>query len=201
MNVPYAAEIQTASQNAGVPASILAGLLAQESSFNPTAKHVNPSGSVDRGIAQINNVAHPSVTNAQAYNPTYAISWAANYLSSLINKCGSVTGGLSAYNTGSCSNTNGIKYAQQVLSLSQEYTSLNSTTSTTSNQLVEGVDVANTNTHSGKTLEDLLTQKSSTSTGILHPVGTAEVILEYAAGIIAGLLLIGVGIWIAARRN
>jgi len=57
----------------GFPAgtSQLDGLatIAAESGRNPNAKHVNDDGSIDRGLWQINNVAHPDVTDATAYDP------------------------------------------------------------------------------------------------------------------------------------
>ncbi len=40
-----------------------------ESRFNATATHTNADGSVDRGLWQINSVAYPNVTNAQAFDP------------------------------------------------------------------------------------------------------------------------------------
>lgn len=49
-----------------------------ESRLNPKAinKHNNnPSHSIDRGLFQINNYYHPSITDAQAYDPTFATIW------------------------------------------------------------------------------------------------------------------------------
>lgn len=36
------------------------------------ARHVNPDGSIDRGLWQINNVSHPDVTDAVAYDAVAA---------------------------------------------------------------------------------------------------------------------------------
>jgi len=38
-----------------------------ESKFDPMATHVNNNGSVDRGIAQINSYAHPTMTDPYNY--------------------------------------------------------------------------------------------------------------------------------------
>ena len=43
-----------------------------ESGRNPLAKHVNADGSIDRGIWQINDKAHPDVSDATAYDPVLA---------------------------------------------------------------------------------------------------------------------------------
>jgi len=39
-----------------------------ESALSPTAKNVNSSGSIDRGLFQINNKWHPEVSDIDAYN-------------------------------------------------------------------------------------------------------------------------------------
>lgn len=109
---------QQAGATKGLPTGLLAGLIEIESGGNPNITHDN-AHSIDRGIAQINNVAHPDVTNAQAYNPSFAIPWAANELSGLIGKCGSVVGGLEAYNSGRCSGDTG--YASAVLAAAKRY--------------------------------------------------------------------------------
>lgn len=46
-----------------------------ESSLNPNAKNVNKSGSVDRGVFQINDYWHKEVSDEQAYNLKYATEW------------------------------------------------------------------------------------------------------------------------------
>lgn len=62
--------------DAGFPAgtSQLDGvcIIAAESGRNPDAKHVNTDGSIDRGLWQINDKAHPDVTDAMAYDPVQA---------------------------------------------------------------------------------------------------------------------------------
>lgn len=94
--------IQEASVATGWPAPLLHAQLNYESRLRPNATGFNKSGSIDRGIAQINNQAHPEVSDAEAYNPRFAIHWAAAYDAALYQRCGSYAGALQAYNSGRC---------------------------------------------------------------------------------------------------
>lgn len=47
-------------------------IVCAESGRDPAAKHVNKDGSIDRGLWQINDRAHPEVTDAQAFDPVRA---------------------------------------------------------------------------------------------------------------------------------
>ena len=47
-------------------------IVCAESGRNPLAKHVNTDGSIDRGLWQINDKAHPDVTDQAAYDPVQA---------------------------------------------------------------------------------------------------------------------------------
>ena len=109
----YAPLIASSAHRYRVPADILDSLLYVESGFNPAAFHRNTNGSVDRGIAQINSAAHPHVTAQQADNPAFAIPYAAQILASNRQRCGSWSGALQAYNSGSCTGAPG--YAARVL--------------------------------------------------------------------------------------
>jgi hypothetical protein len=86
----------------GVPAEILSAALARESA-NFKDKyvygwHVDGTG---RGIAGIDKVYHPEVSDAQAFDPNYSIDWMAIYLSGLIKKNkGDVYSALREYNGG-----------------------------------------------------------------------------------------------------
>jgi peptidoglycan hydrolase-like protein with peptidoglycan-binding domain len=61
-----------------VPSSHVYGFMALESTFDPGAVgFVTPS---DRGLCQINLVAHPTVTVEQAFDPHYAINYTADRL-------------------------------------------------------------------------------------------------------------------------
>lgn len=48
----------------------------QESGGWTQATNVNPDGSIDRGLWQINSKAHPEVTEAQAFDPVWATAYA-----------------------------------------------------------------------------------------------------------------------------
>lgn len=74
-----------ATQN-GIPEALLIAILNRESglrAIGPKSDNVNSDGTHDRGIAQINSGAHPDVSDAQAYNPQFAIFWAAQFLRGL----------------------------------------------------------------------------------------------------------------------
>jgi len=61
------------AETAGIPRSQLATAVAiamAESGFNPNATNVNTNGSTDRGLWQINNFAHPDVSDACAFDPS-----------------------------------------------------------------------------------------------------------------------------------
>lgn len=89
---------QSALQN-GIDPNILASLLFSEHGFQPTGISQNNDGSYDRGIAQINNIAHPEITDQQAQDPSFAIPWAAKLLGNQIKNLG-LQRGIVAYNTG-----------------------------------------------------------------------------------------------------
>lgn len=124
----YIPTIQSSAKANGIAPSLLASLLNQESGFNYEAKHTNYENgqvaSVDRGIAQINSVAYPQVTDAQANDPYYAIPYAAQILGNHIKTCGTVNGGLEAYNSGQCSGDGA--YSASVMAGQSNYTGLDS---------------------------------------------------------------------------
>lgn len=115
----YKQMITQAANAQGMPPALLYGLLYHESGLNANAVNVDSGGSVDRGIAQINSAAHPNITAAQAYTPSYAIPFAANYLSSLKQQYGTWNRALQAYNSGSP--TGAPQYAQAVFNASKLY--------------------------------------------------------------------------------
>ena len=70
-----ATAVATLAKAAGVPDDQLATAVAiamAESGLNPNATNVNTDGSVDRGLWQINNAAHPDVSDSSAFNPATA---------------------------------------------------------------------------------------------------------------------------------
>lgn len=55
----------------------MAAIAMAESGGDPNATHTNADGSVDRGLFQINNVAHPGVSDACAFDPVCSAHQAA----------------------------------------------------------------------------------------------------------------------------
>jgi hypothetical protein len=110
---PYAQLINRSARANGLDPWLLAALLWIESRFNPKAH--SSAGAV--GIAQIELSAHPTVTQAEAESPAFAIPWAARYLAELKRHAGGSTmGALRAYNTGSSKpSPAGNSYAKKVL--------------------------------------------------------------------------------------
>jgi soluble lytic murein transglycosylase-like protein len=104
--------VAAAEAKYGIPTGLLARIIAVESGWNPAAVNADKNGTVDRGIAQINSV-HTDVTDAQAYNPQFAIPWAAAFLASWRAKCGSWEAAVAAYNLGHCGND--PKYVRAVM--------------------------------------------------------------------------------------
>lgn len=105
--------IDQAAAQYGVPVNLETALLRKESGLNPLATSYNRNSvglitSTDQGIAQINSVAHPEVSRAQAYDPIFAIPWSARTLAGLKQQLGSWQAALEAYNGG----VGGYQYAQ-----------------------------------------------------------------------------------------
>lgn len=67
----------------GTAAATGLSVVAAESGRDPAARHVNDDGSVDRGLWQINDRAHPDVTDDEAYDP-----WLSTKAAFLISKGG-----------------------------------------------------------------------------------------------------------------
>ena len=86
----------------GVPSDVLSAALARESAnFNPKyvfGFHVDGTG---RGIAGIDKVFHPEVSDSQAFDPIFGINWEAETLANLVKKNkGDVYSALREYNGG-----------------------------------------------------------------------------------------------------
>jgi len=84
-----------ASELYGVPASLLYGIIAHESGYNPSAEGDQGQS---WGLAQIYLPAHLEVTRAQALDPIFAIHWAARNLASNFRKFGSWEAAAMAHN-------------------------------------------------------------------------------------------------------
>lgn len=105
----YAGTVDAAAGRYGVPSSILASVIQQESSFNPNVR-VGAAG--DTGIAQF----IPSTARALGIDPTdpnQSIFGAAELLNQNYSRTGTWSGALSMYNSGSATGAPG--YASQVL--------------------------------------------------------------------------------------
>ena len=94
---PYAAEITAAAKANGIDPALLAGLVKQESGFNPTAG--SPAGA--RGLTQLmpGTAAGLGVTNV--LDPVQSINGGAKYLKQQLDAFGGdVAKALAAYNAG-----------------------------------------------------------------------------------------------------
>lgn len=97
----YDQVINKAGGEQGVPPAVLKAVLAHESmQFDPKyvgGYHTDQHG---RGIAGIDDRAHPEITNAQAFDPNFAIPYAAKLLSGYHKQQGDWGGALREYNGG-----------------------------------------------------------------------------------------------------
>jgi peptidoglycan DL-endopeptidase CwlO len=92
---PYASVFARASQQYGVPASLLAAVAHQESGFDAGA--VSPAGA--RGLMQLMPATAKGL-GVDPMNPAQAVDGAARMLKSLISEFGRVDYALAAYNAG-----------------------------------------------------------------------------------------------------
>jgi soluble lytic murein transglycosylase-like protein len=96
-DLPFGAEITAAAQKHGIDPALLAGLVKQESGFNPDAG--SPAGA--RGLAQLmpGTAAGLGVTNV--LDPVQSLDGGAKYLRQQLDAFGGdVTKALAAYNAG-----------------------------------------------------------------------------------------------------
>lgn len=90
--------IWDSSHRANVPGLYLCKQINLESGFDPAAiGNVDPR---DRGLAQINSYWHPDVSDEEAFNPAYSITWAANYLGANFLALGDIEAAVAAHNVG-----------------------------------------------------------------------------------------------------
>lgn len=92
----YLSTVVDAANAAGIPASLLAALLSEESGFNPSA--LSSAGAV--GIAQF-MPATAAGLGVNPYDPASAINGAANLIASYVKQFGSYADALAAYNSSS----------------------------------------------------------------------------------------------------
>jgi hypothetical protein len=115
----YLPLINQVSGTTGVPSSILAALVQQESSYNPNA--VGSSGEI--GLTQISPSLAQSMglSSSQLLDPLTNLQAGASYLASLFGKFGNWSQALQAYNAGpgavNSGSSAGQGYASSVLNL------------------------------------------------------------------------------------
>jgi soluble lytic murein transglycosylase-like protein len=96
-SVPYAAQITAAAQQNGIDPALLAGLIKQESGFNPTA--TSSAGAV--GLTQLMPGTAASLGVTDPTDPTQSIQGGARYLAQQLTTFGGdATKALAAYNAG-----------------------------------------------------------------------------------------------------
>jgi soluble lytic murein transglycosylase-like protein len=94
---PYASEITAAAKASGVDPALLAGLIKQESGFNPTAG--SPAGA--RGLAQLMPGTAAGLGVTDVLDPVQSINGGAKYLAQQLKTFGGdVAKALAAYNAG-----------------------------------------------------------------------------------------------------
>jgi hypothetical protein len=95
--VPYASQIEAASQKYGVPAPLIAAVIKQESGFNPNAR----SGKNAAGLMQMIPSTAASMGVSNPYDPNQAIDGGTKYLAGLIKEFnGNIPLALAGYNAG-----------------------------------------------------------------------------------------------------
>jgi soluble lytic murein transglycosylase-like protein len=94
---PYGAEITAAAKANGVDPALLAGLIKQESNFNPNAG----SGAGARGLTQLMPGTAAGLGVSNVLDPVQSINGGAKYLKQQLDAFGGdVTKALAAYNAG-----------------------------------------------------------------------------------------------------
>jgi soluble lytic murein transglycosylase-like protein len=94
---PYGAEITAAAKANGVDPALLAGLIKQESGFNPNAG----SGAGARGLTQLMPSTAAGLGVSNVLDPVQSINGGAKYLKQQLDAFGGdVTKALAAYNAG-----------------------------------------------------------------------------------------------------
>jgi len=102
--LPYQEELRRAAQDSGVDPALAAGLMRQESSFQPDA--VSKSGAI--GLTQVlpntgrrlARELHVGYSSTRLYDPGYNLKLGMHYLGELLRTQGSPEAALGAYNAG-----------------------------------------------------------------------------------------------------
>ena len=112
-----APQVSAASAISKVPQAILLAVAQAESSFNPSAVHINSNGTQDYGLFQLNTGTFGS--SVYTMTPQQQANAAANLLAQNYAKTGDWGQALSMYNSGSP--TGAQDYATNVLGLANQY--------------------------------------------------------------------------------
>jgi hypothetical protein len=105
---PYRSDIESASQQTGVPANLLAAQIWQESRGNPGAASTNSNGMTDAGLMQVDPATfaslqqeHPALQGKNLSDPSSNILAGAYYMSDMSKQFGgNWDEALRAYNSG-----------------------------------------------------------------------------------------------------
>jgi soluble lytic murein transglycosylase-like protein len=96
-DTPYGAEITAAAKRHGIDPALLAGLVKQESGFNPAA--ASPAGA--RGLTQLMPATAAGLGVSDPLDPAQALEGGAKYLREQLDRFGGdVARALAAYNAG-----------------------------------------------------------------------------------------------------
>lgn len=119
LNVPgyvpkqYVSDVRNAAQGTGLPASVVAAQVDDESGFDPNS--TSPTGA--EGITQFEPATFAKYGKGNAYNPTDDFNAYTNYMNTLLRQFnGNVRDALAAYNAGPANLQAGYGYADAILS-------------------------------------------------------------------------------------
>ncbi len=112
---PYVSTATAAANANGVPQQILWAVIQNESAWNPSQVHFNSNGTIDYGIAQLNDKYYPQ---AYSMTPQQQISQAAQILAQNYAATGDWTSAVAKYNgSGSAADA----YASKVMTTAQNF--------------------------------------------------------------------------------
>jgi len=123
--MPYARQIRAAALRNGLPPSLLAGLVRQESAFDPFA--ISHKGAM--GLGQLMPRTARSLGVTDPFDPIQNLDAAARYLATQLDRFGSVRLALGAYHAGPQRMARGLRaapastrdYVHRVLRFEQQY--------------------------------------------------------------------------------
>lgn len=90
-----------------IPDDLVWKLIRLESGFDPGA--TGSADPHDRGLAQINSVHHPNVSDAQAFDPAFSIPFVARGMRTVYVDCHDWDGAIAAHNVGAVTASRWVK--------------------------------------------------------------------------------------------